>query len=107
MALMKACDVFVLNSSYEGLPHTVAEAMTLGLAIVTTGAGGTMEVVRHGETALVAAPNHDCLTTTLSKVLMDSDLRCKLGNRARVVANEIFSQKRTVDRTEELLSACI
>ena len=107
MALMKACDVFVLNSSYEGLPHTVAEAMTLGLAIVTTGAGGTMEVVRHGETALVAAPNHDCLTTTLGQVLMDSDLRCKLGNRARVVANEIFSQKRTVDRTEELLSACI
>ena len=107
MALMKACDVFVLNSSYEGLPHTVAEAMTLGLAIVTTGAGGTTEVVRHGETALLTASSRDCLTATIDQVLKNSDLRYKLGNQARVVAQELFSQKQTIDRTEELLSACI
>ena len=107
MALMRACDVFVLNSSYEGLPHTVAEAMTLGLAIVTTGAGGTTEVVRHGETALLTAPSRDCLTATLNQVIKNSDLRHKLGNRARVVAQELFSQEKTIDRTEELLSACV
>ena len=107
MALMKACDVFVLNSSYEGLPHTVAEAMTLGLAIVTTGAGGTAEVVRDGETALLVAPERNGLGETLRRLLADQGLRTSLGDRAQAVAGEKFGPERMIDATEEVLAACV
>lgn len=44
-ALLRACDLFVLNSTYEGLPHVVLEAASAGLPVIATDAGGTREVV--------------------------------------------------------------
>jgi len=44
--LLRACDLFVLNSTYEGLPHVVLEAASAGLPVIATDAGGTGEVVR-------------------------------------------------------------
>jgi glycosyltransferase involved in cell wall biosynthesis len=44
-SLLRACDLFVLNSSYEGLPHVILEAASAGLPVIATDAGGTREVV--------------------------------------------------------------
>ena len=43
VAVMAACDVFVLASAWEGLPVAVMEAAALGLPIVATGVGGVAE----------------------------------------------------------------
>ena len=41
-----AMDVFMMTSSFEGLPIALLEAMSMECAIVTTDAGGIKEVIR-------------------------------------------------------------
>jgi glycosyltransferase involved in cell wall biosynthesis len=50
---LQQADAFVLNSSYEGLPHVVLEAMAAGVPVIATDAGGTGEVVEHETTGLL------------------------------------------------------
>lgn len=54
---IQAADVFVLNSTYEGLSHLLVEAMTLGTPIVATNVGGNPEVV--GECGLLVPAKDD------------------------------------------------
>jgi glycosyltransferase involved in cell wall biosynthesis len=67
IALMKACDLFVLNSTYEGFPHVILEAMSLGLPVVATSVGGTPEVVHDGENGRLIL-SHD--TKALGEILI-------------------------------------
>lgn len=60
-SLLSACDVFVLNSTYEGLPHVVLEAVSAGLPVIATDAGGTSEVV-HDLTNAQLVPVGDSAT---------------------------------------------
>jgi glycosyltransferase involved in cell wall biosynthesis len=48
-----ALDVFVQSSEYEGTPNAVLEAMALETPAVATDAGGTAEIMRHGEHGLI------------------------------------------------------
>jgi glycosyltransferase involved in cell wall biosynthesis len=50
---LRQADAFVLNSSYEGLPHVVLEAMSAGIPVIAADAGGTSEVVEHEVTGLL------------------------------------------------------
>lgn len=50
-----ACaDYFILSSSYEGLPLTLLEAMSMGCIPVCTPAGGIKNVIRNGENGFLA-----------------------------------------------------
>lgn len=75
---LRAADVFVLFSTYEGLPHTVLEAMQAGTPVVVSDAGGNVEVVTGGETGWVA-PSGD--ERALAAAILEP-----LGNPARAAA---------------------
>ncbi len=46
---LRAMDIYLMTSAFEGLPIAMMEAMSMGLPVVATSAGGIAEAVRHGE----------------------------------------------------------
>jgi glycosyltransferase involved in cell wall biosynthesis len=69
MGWLKTADVFVLNSTYEGLSHLLVEAMSLGTPIIATRVGGNPELVIDGETGLlIPAKDDDALYAAIKNV---------------------------------------
>ena len=106
LALMAACDLFVLNSTYEGFPHVVLEAMCAGLPVVATAVGGTPELVQHGENGILISPSSN---NTLSKTILH--LVCSSEERRRLAAGaqqtmQRFRRATMVEKTEAVLASC-
>jgi glycosyltransferase involved in cell wall biosynthesis len=102
LSLMAACDLLVLNSTHEGFPHVLLEAMTLGVPIIATAVGGTPEIVRGGKNGiLISADQQD----SLSKALLDLSsvaARERLAKAARHTLKQ-FGHSTMVDRTAAVL----
>ena len=104
IGLMAACDFFILNSTYEGLPHVVLEAMALGLPVVATAVGGTPEVVRDGETGILVPTVDGGLAGVLKRVVNDYELRQSLSQTARHWVCQNLGVEQMVTKTEKVLS---
>ncbi|MFL5542790.1 MAG: glycosyltransferase family 4 protein [Longimicrobiaceae bacterium] len=101
---LRRADLFVLNSSYEGLPHVVLEAMAEGVPVVATDAGGTGELVRHGETGVLVPVGDDAaLTAAIRRLLDDAPLRRALAAGALRRMRDEFSLAAMVETTERIL----
>lgn len=95
--------VFVLNSGYEGLSHTLIEAMAAGAPVIATRIGGNPEVVRDTvDGVLIPARNESALETALVKMLSDAGLRARYSECAAARAHD-FSIEKTVAKTSEFL----
>jgi glycosyltransferase involved in cell wall biosynthesis len=106
LGLMTACDLFVLNSTYEGFPHVVLEAMCVGLPVVATEVGGTPELVRDGENGLLISPHaNGALSKTLLTLLSCSEERQRLAAGARETTQR-FRRSAMIEATETALRAC-
>lgn len=101
LTLMAACDLFVLNSTYEGLPHVVLEAMSLRLPVVATAVGGTPELVRDGENGRLITDD-SLLSEVLCQLLYCPTLRQKLALGALDTVRQ-FNWLQLVAETEAVL----
>src|SRR5581483_746525 len=101
--LNAAADVFCMPSLWEGLPLALLEAMLAGKAIVASAASGIHEAIADGEQGLLVPPGDDAaLAHALGKVLLDPNLRARLGEAARRRAEAEFTIERMADRYERL-----
>ena len=104
LALMAAADVFVLNSTYEGLPHVVLEAMSLGLPVVATEIGGTPEVVENETNGLlIPSSEKEKLKKAILKLLSHPAELRRLSAGAKNTSKR-FSFGRMVEETEMVLT---
>jgi glycosyltransferase involved in cell wall biosynthesis len=88
LRLLAGADAFVLASHYEGLPVTLMEATSMGLAIVTTSVGGVPEFFTDDVDALIVPPgDSDALFDAMSRVAADSDTRTRLGHHAKILSS--------------------
>jgi glycosyltransferase involved in cell wall biosynthesis len=90
-ALLQAADAFVLPSRRlasgrsEGVPTSVIEAMSHGLPVLASHAGGTGEVVRHLDTGLLYDPQDPhALQAGVDTLIADANLRETLARRGRL-----------------------
>jgi len=106
LSLMAACDLFVLNSTHEGFPHVVLEAMSVGLPVIATAVGGTPELVHDGENGLLIAPQaNGTLLKSLLHILSSSEERLRLSAGAERTI-ERFQRFAMIEKTEAVLESC-
>ena len=98
-ALLAAATVAALSSEEEGLGTVLLDAMSFGVPIAATRAGGIPEIVEDGISGLLA-PVHDpeALGAAIARLAGDRDLAARLvaGGRRRVSE---FSATRTMEKT--------
>jgi glycosyltransferase involved in cell wall biosynthesis len=92
--------IFALPSHSEGSPNVILEAMSAGLPIASTRAGGVPEILEDNVTGLMV-PTRDPqdLAGALQKLLLSEDLRARLASAARrqvETAHTLHAYKRSL-----------
>jgi len=99
---LEVMDVFMMTSSFEGLPIALLEAMSMECAIVSTNAGGIKEVIRDEIDGLTCEVNEWEKLALKNDHLINNPEKLKLmqaAARERVLKS--FSLKKMVSKLEE------
>ena len=90
--LLRAFDVFVLSTHWEGLPLVILEAMSEGKPVVATDVDGIPEVVTHGETGLLFPhEDHRQLAAHLLSLLREPAEARRLGQAGQQLVQSRFT----------------
>ncbi len=102
---LRASDVFILNTAYEGFSHLILEALAIGVPTITTRVGGNVEIIEHAQNGYLVKPNDGeaILNHTLA-LLGDATLRGKLVVAAKRRVKQ-FSNERMIDEIAKLLKS--
>lgn len=97
-AAIAGCDVFVLNTSYEGLSHQILEVMALGIPVVTTDVGGNPELIKDTVTGiLVPYDNKEELISGIERAVTHESFRESLVRNARLRVKDFEKEKVIAD----------
>ena len=103
---MNAFDVFVLSSTFEGLPYVLLEAMFLEIPVVATDVVGSRDVVSDDETGVQVPPREpDKLAAAILGLLDDGERRRRLAVAAKVRVEEHHAIEKMIAKIEELYRA--
>jgi glycosyltransferase involved in cell wall biosynthesis len=101
--VLGAADVFVLSSDFEGNPLSVMEAMSSGLPIVSTAAGGVPDLFECGKEGLIVKPGDvQGLSGAMAYLLGNRGVRRALGSSAAQRARGRFDVSQMVQAYEAL-----
>lgn len=99
---MKACDIYVQTSLFEGLGLTVIEAASLYKPIVCTNFPTVYRTLKDGETGLIAEMHSDSLTEKIEFLLNDNNLLNRLITNLSKMENN--DKEQTLLEVEYLIS---
>lgn len=108
LELFTLADIFVFPTLADCLPLAVLEALAAGRPIITTDVGALPEAVTHGETGLVV-PVHNpaALADAIRTLATNSELRIKMGHRARAVALQNFDARTNYQRLVDVVKSVV
>jgi N-acetyl-alpha-D-glucosaminyl L-malate synthase BshA len=106
--IMCSADVFALNSTLEGMPLVLLEAMSCQLPVITTPAGGIPELVRPGKDGVVTEGfGKDEYAEELIKILENDTQRKKLGKAGYQRVEDKFTAEKIVSQYEKVFEGVI
>jgi len=99
--------IFVLNSGYEGLSHSILEAMGAGVPVIASRVGGNPELINDAETGLLFKYNDkEQLKEAILELYQDPSLRQKFEENPKTVLQR-FTFEEMINKTIKVLeTAC-
>ncbi len=83
-SLLTEAQIFVLPSKNEGLPMSLLEAMSYGLAPIVTAVGGIPDIITEGENGGFVEPGVvESIATKMDEFIRKPEKTAKMGDRAR------------------------
>lgn len=102
---LRASDVFILNTSYEGFSHLILEALAVGIPTITTKVGGNVEIIEHARNGYLVQPNDaKGILQHTRALLSDATLRASIVASAKRRVKQ-FSNERMIDEVSRLLKS--
>ncbi|MDY4721988.1 MAG: glycosyltransferase [Clostridium paraputrificum] len=100
---IKNSDIYISTSDYEGFCLSVAEAMILGKAIISTKTVGTSELLRNGEYGInVECGNLKEIESAILHLFENNELR-KEYERKSIERSSIFKGEYVISQIESLI----
>jgi len=100
--VLKALDLFVLPSRWEGFGLVLLEAMNAGTPIVASNASAIPEIIRHNFNGYLVEPgNPTALAQAITKILQDPARRQRYTANAQTVLKHKFDPDRMTSQTIE------
>lgn len=101
--ILQNSDVFLLPSEHESFGLAALEAMSCGVPVVASNAGGIPELVVDGKTGFLREVGDIAgMAEAAAKLLIDGDVHLKMSVASRERATTEFSQSKAIDRYEAL-----
>ncbi|WP_368887076.1 glycosyltransferase [Limosilactobacillus fermentum] len=104
--ILNQADVFVLSSTYEGMPMTIIEAMGTGLPVVSTNVGGISSMIEDHKEGLLTDVNEKSFANAMIQ-MRDVKQRRLMGIKGREKANKYFSVETMTKHYVDLYSSRI
>jgi starch synthase (maltosyl-transferring) len=90
--LMRAADVFVLPSLWEGLPNVILEAMAAGMPVVATDVEGVRDLLIEGDSGTIVPRNGEFpLAQAIGHVLGNREQARRMAFQAQALVKERFT----------------
>lgn len=71
--IMRESDILVMNSTFEGIPMIILEAISLGVPVITTDVGGIKEVLTYGQDSEMTDGTVNQIQKAMEKICADYD----------------------------------
>lgn len=103
-ALLKNSDIFILPSHYEGFPNALLEAMSSGIACISTNVGAVTDILIHNYNGLIIPINDKHgIISSLSDLIVNNKKRRLLGENGRQTVLKNNTIDSAVNKIHEII----
>ena len=101
--ILKASDIFILPSLKEAFGLVILEAMASGVITIATDTGGTVDIIKNGETGyLIPSADSNKIIETIFTILQNPDKKRQIELAALERVQKEFTAEIMTDKTIEV-----